>query len=181
MEEEIWKDIEGYEGLYRISSFGNAFSIISNKILKLVINRDGYHAISLRKKTSTIHIILAKHFIPNPENKKQVDHIDRNKLNNHISNLRWATKSENQANRSNVTRNYKGIYCKNKCKRKKWVAQIRLNRKAYYLGTFKSEIEAALAYNKKAKEFFGEFALINDIKEDFNLGQLDFDFLKPTV
>ena len=181
MQEEIWKDIEGYEGLYRISSFGNAFSIISNKILKLVINRDGYHAISLRKKTSTIHIILAKHFIPNPENKKQVDHIDRNKLNNHISNLRWATQSENQANRPNVTGNYKGVYFCNKAKRKKWKVQIKLNRKAYYLGGFKSEIEAALVYNKKAKEFFGEFANLNIIKEDFNLGQLDFDFLKPTV
>jgi len=171
MEEEIWKDIEGYEGLYRISSFGNVFSIISNKILKLSIDTNGYHSISLRKKTSRIHVILAKHFIPNPENKKQVDHIDRNKLNNHISNLRWATQGENQANRSNVTRNYKGIFRKNRCKRKRWIAQIRLNRKAYYLGTFKSEIEAALAYNKKAKEFFGEFAFINDIKEDFNSGQ----------
>jgi len=172
MEEEIWKDIEGYEGLYRISSFGNVFSIKSNKIIKLMFSSHGYHVLSLGRKSHSIHRLLAKHFIPNPENKKYVDHIDRNRLNNKLSNLRWVTHSENSLNvryESIGSSKYKGVSWSKD--RKKWVSNISINSKQTFIGSFDSELEAAFSYNEKAKEVQGEFAYINIIKEDFNLGQ----------
>jgi len=95
-----------------------------------------------------------------------VDHIDGNGLNNCKSNLRFCTLSENQANKSSPkgTSKYKGIsFIK---KTKKWRADIRKNYKQIYLGTFETETDAALAYNAKAKELFGEFAYLNQIKDE---------------
>ena len=96
---EIYKDIKNYEGLYKISLQGNVFSLISNKKLKPNLNKNGYYQINLYKNTNIkcfyIHRLVALHFIPNLLNKSQVNHIDGNKLNNHIDNLEQCTVSEN--------------------------------------------------------------------------------------
>ena len=93
-----------------------------------------------------------------------IDHIDRNGLNNQKSNLRVCTTSENAMNMRKHKKsksNYKGV-CFHKLE-KKWVAQIKINRKGFYLGYFMSEVDAARAYNSKAVELFGEFANLNII------------------
>ena len=95
-------------------------------------------------------------------NGKGIDHIDHNGLNNQRSNLRFCTKSENAMNnqkQKNCTSIYKGVYFFKRDK--KWMAHIELNGKQTYLGTFSSEVDAALAYNEKAIELFGEFANLN--------------------
>lgn len=93
---------------------------------------------------------------------QQIDHLDGNGLLNVRSNLRLCTNSQNQQNkrkRKNCSSKFKGI-CWHK-NRKKWEVYISLNKKLYYLGYFDDEIEAAKAYDRKAKEFFGEFARLN--------------------
>lgn len=168
MEKEIWKDIEGYEGLYKISSFGNVFSVKTNRLMLCKVHRgykNLYLNINKQRKFFKISRLVAQHFIPNPENKKLVDHIDRNKSNDHVSNLRWATSSENAGNtssRKDSSSKYKGVSFRKKIK--KWEVSIKLNEKKQHLGFFTCEKEAALAYNKKAKEMFGEFANLNDIE-----------------
>lgn len=101
---------------------------------------------------------------------KLVDHKDHNGLNNQKSNLRVCTKSENMANRYSVkgsSSSFLGVSMyvdkRNIKKNIKWVANIRKNNKTTFLGYFQSEIEAAKAYNKKAKELHGEFARLNII------------------
>jgi hypothetical protein len=97
-------------------------------------------------------------------NKPFVDHIDRVKTNNNIGNLRWATKPENEANKSkqlNMTSRYKGVYWKKDSS--KWRACIMKDKKNIHLGYFRNEEEACLTYNEKAIEYFGEFAKLNVI------------------
>lgn len=89
---EIWKDIKDYEELYQVSNFGRVKSLYTNRILKgSKNNRGGYLKVSLCKNniksTKTIHRLVAQAFIPNPENKPQVNHIDENKTNNMVSNI----------------------------------------------------------------------------------------------
>lgn len=94
--------------------------------------------------------------------KKQVDHIDGDKLNNQRENLRLVSKGQNQMNgkpQRGSTSQYKGVSWSND--RKKWVAQIKRAGKFHYIGRFESEDEAARAYDAKAKELFGEFAWLN--------------------
>jgi hypothetical protein len=91
-----------------------------------------------------------------------VDHIDRNGLNNCRSNLRLCTHGENSCNMSSykgAASKYKGVCWYKKIK--KWGAAIRRDGKQYYLGTFKSEIEAARAYDEMAKKLHGAFACLN--------------------
>lgn len=95
---------------------------------------------------------------------EQVDHTDRNKLNNQRSNLRAATNQQNHANRdtpSHNTSGYKGVsWDKN---RKLWSAGIMYNGRRIFLGRFACPKQAAVAYNLKAKELFGEYAKLNEV------------------
>ena len=89
---------------YLIYEDGRVWSKKSNKFLKPTTGGIGYKQVMLcnegKHKRHSIHRLVALHYIPNPENKKCVDHINRIKTDNRIQNLRWATHSENQQNRS---------------------------------------------------------------------------------
>lgn len=99
--EEIWKPIDQFPN-YNVSNLGNIKNIVTNKPLKLNC-KDGYCNISLVndeiKKTFKVHRLVALAFIENPENKSDVNHKDKNKLNNHILNLEWMTRKENNIHR----------------------------------------------------------------------------------
>lgn len=109
---EVFVDIPKCEGYYQVSNHGNVRSLdrvikektgktqtLKGRILKPRINRGGYYYVGLRKNgskaTFAIHQLVAQAFIPNPKNKRTVNHIDGNKLNNNVTNLEWATYSEN--------------------------------------------------------------------------------------
>ena len=100
--DEQWRDVVGYEGLYQVSNFGRVKSFHKGKVIirKPVTLSDGYQQVSLdkngKRKCMGIHVLVAKMFIPNPENKPMVDHYDRNPANNTVRNLSWVTNSENQ-------------------------------------------------------------------------------------
>jgi hypothetical protein len=104
---EGWDEVIGYEGLYNINRQGEVYSCKYNKIMKNQTDESGYLYVSLHSKGNPkhkgrIHRLLAIQYIPNPENLEQVDHIDRNKLNNDLSNLRWVTQTENRRNRPDL-------------------------------------------------------------------------------
>ena len=102
-------EIENHSN-YLIYEDGRVYSKKRNKFLKN--NKSGnYYSVALDRKTYQIHRLVALHYIPNPENLPCVDHIDRIKENNHKSNLRWATISENGLNRSHQVNNK--LKCKN--------------------------------------------------------------------
>lgn len=111
--EEIWKDIEGYEGLYQVSNLGRVRSLprrtTKGKILKTFIDYAGYEIVTLcntNKKNPSckfrVHRLVAQAFITNPNELPQVNHIDGNKLNNSAENLEWVTAKENINHRYNV-------------------------------------------------------------------------------
>jgi hypothetical protein len=98
-----------------------------------------------------------------------VDHIDGNTLNNRLSNLRPATNTENCRNskgHSNRSSKYKCVFPNGK---DGWMSYIMVNRKRIYLGTYGTPEEAALAYNKAAINYFGEFACLNDLPDDIEI------------
>ena len=108
---QIWKDIEGYKGHYQISNYGNVRSLKKDAFLMKGGYLKGYKIISLWKngtgKMFRVHRLVAAAFIPNPENKPCIDHIDGNRTNNHADNLRWVTAKEN-SNNYNAPNTYKG-------------------------------------------------------------------------
>lgn len=108
---EKWKSIQGYEGQYDVSNLGkvksvrrkalngNGYQKKKDRLLKPHINKGGYATVALCKdgkpKVFLVHRLVAIAFIPNPEGKPIVDHIDTNPLNNAVDNLRWCTQKEN--------------------------------------------------------------------------------------
>lgn len=97
--EEIWKDIEDYEGLYQVSNLGRVKRVKTNRVLKGRKDKGGYLVVCLYKNGSKsnkrIHRLVAEAFIPNTDNKPTVNHIDEDKTNNMVSNLEWMTVKEN--------------------------------------------------------------------------------------
>ena len=110
--QEIWKDIEGYEGFYQLSNIGRIKSLYretigknggvyvsSESIMRTGVSQSGYKRVGLRKDgvtiTKKIHVLLAKHFIPNPNNYPVVRHLNDNKLDNRLENLAWGTYKDN--------------------------------------------------------------------------------------
>lgn len=128
LEGEIWKEIPGFNQYYQVSNIGRIktmFRMVNGKngalrprpekIMKPKLTMFGYRTISLfnpsKKKVDIfVHRLVAQAFIPNPENKTQVNHIDGNKQNNHVDNLEWNTASENtiHAHKNNLVKVRRG-------------------------------------------------------------------------
>ncbi|MCT3335172.1 NUMOD4 domain-containing protein [Lacticaseibacillus paracasei] len=107
-DKEIWRDIKGFEGLYQISTIGRVRSLDrvdsrgnyrKGKALADVVSGNGYHQVNLwrdgKVEIKLTHRLMAKTFIPNPDNLPQVNHRDEDKGNNRVENLEWCTASYN--------------------------------------------------------------------------------------
>lgn len=105
-DEEIWRDIDGLENQYAISTKGRVRNIRTGRILAGTYNNDGYKYVILKGKGHTVHRLMALTFLDNPNNLPQVNHIDEDKRNNDISNLEWCSKSDN------VSHSIHNQYCK---------------------------------------------------------------------
>lgn len=163
----IWMPINGYDN-YMISICGQVRNAKTKRILIPRISKNGYYRINLCKnnemKTFNIHQLVAKTFIPNIRNDGFVDHINGEKLDNTISNLRWCSCQQNQFNRKlnkDNTSGIKGVSWDSQ--KKKWKAQIQLNNKNINIGLYDNLDDAKLARQQKAAELFGEF--LNDCEK----------------
>lgn len=129
MPKEIWKDIPGYEGLYQVSNLGRVKSLdrtikqkdahgghclfhYKERLLKIAIATDGYGRVSLANdgRSHSVHRLVAQTFIPNPENKPMVNHINGNRADNNVSNLEWCTNQENQIHAVKVLKRCQGAH-----------------------------------------------------------------------
>lgn len=170
MQEEIWKDIPNYEGLYQVSNLGSVKSLAKiklnngkhpfttqDKILKPSVIRYNYLSIGLVKNNSKkcfkIHQLVAMAFLNHTPcgYKKVVDHINDNPSDNRVENLQIITQRENTyKTQGKYSSMYKGVsFCKQTLQ---WKAQIVINNKNYNLGRFKTEQEASSVYQNKLKE-----------------------------
>ena len=152
------KWIENYENIYKIYKNGDIESckFKKKKILKPRID-NGYLRIGLCKKGQQkgflIHRLIGIHFIPNPENKPNIDHIDGDKLNNSISNLRWVSHQENNLNTKNRGKYKRGVsFIKTT---KKFSSRIKINGKLKHIGYYKTEDEAHQSFRLKFIEIHG--------------------------
>lgn len=161
---EIWKAIKDYEGIYEVSSFGRVKSLDrmiqhphrlyhqKERILKANVDGGGYLSVGLHKdgtmKRVHVHRLVAMAFVPNVNNKSEVNHIDENKLNNTSSNLEWVSRIENENYGTKRKRcvdntNYKIIASKNSKK----VVQFDLNHNAIKVWNSLAEISRQLGFS----------------------------------
>lgn len=166
---EVWKDIIGYEGLYRVSNLGSVKSLrreiirgqggvylIDEKILKQYKAHVGYMAVKLSKigisKNFSVHQLVAIAFLNHEPcgYKLVVNHIDLNKLNNRVDNLEVITNREN-ANKKHISSKSEYVGVSFNKPMNKWRACIQINGRSKHLGYFEKEIDASSAYQEKLK------------------------------
>jgi len=158
---EEYRIIKGYEN-YSVSNFGNVKNNKTDRILSQKINKHGYKGLQLCKegikKNFSIHRLVCNSFLENPDNKPCVDHIDCNKQNNNVINLRFCTIQENQRNTNLSNKNTSNVKGVSFYKRdNKWRAIITIDSVNIHLGLFNTLEEAKQARIKKVNEVFGEF------------------------
>lgn len=178
LENEIWKEIEGYEGAYMVSNMGRVKStnrirfrklinqnvVYPEKLMKLYTDTSGYLRVTLcrngKRKLHLVHHLVFWNFniTTNPKHGFHIDHINQNQKDNKISNLQYIKERYNYIKRSlcsHKTSKYTGVYWDET--RKKWHAQIKIKNKSHSLGRFENEEDAALAYLKKLKEIQNQY------------------------
>ena len=165
---EEWKLYVTREGnLYRRRSYKNG----TEKYVKIGSKEpSGYMRFIVKNKGTILrgynHILIARTFIPNHDEKPFVDHKNGDRTDNRVENLRWCTSSENNRNRKKgegTTSQYKGVYWNKNMN--KWRVHIKMNGQKH-IGYFDDEEEAAMAYDDAAHKHFGEYAKLN-FPEDY--------------
>ncbi len=172
MKNEIWKPVKEFEGEYEVSNLGRIKSLKNNKqrVLKITPHQD-YRSkvliwsISKKQKVRYARVcrLVAEAFLEKPTKEQTcVDHINLNKIDDRAENLRWATYSQNRQNsKARNPTGYKGVtFIKEK---NKWRATISYDKIKVQLGEFRVLEDAALAYNKAAIKYHGEFAYLNKV------------------
>ena len=165
---EMWWPIKGFDN-YQVSTKGRVRNVITRNILK-GRKSDGYYQVELttndnKRKHMRVHRLVGLAFIPNLENKPFIDHIDHNRTNNNLINLRWVTNSENQMNKgkqSNNTSGTTGIHYDECCEQ--WSARVQKNGIRHEIGHFDTLEDAKEARNKFVKELFKEFTNVEVLK-----------------
>ena len=175
---EEYKIIQSFEN-YEVSNFGNVRNIKTGRILKQSIDTKGYKRININSTyTQHIHRLVASAFIPNPNNKSCIDHIDGIRTNNNVSNLRWATRSENMINRSLQSNNISGksgVHYNKKLNR--WVVNININNKKTYIGAYKTFDEAKFERNRQERIHYGEFRRLQQEIDEKEFERLELELL----
>ena len=146
------KDVKGFEGLYAVTKDGQVWSYRSNRYLKPYKDKDGYwrttFTVGGQQTRFDIHRLVALTWIPNPENKPTVDHIDHNLDNNCMSNLRWATHVEQEENKiltHSIQEHIQIMTDKARLVNQKAVEQRDINDHSILYATYESAAEAAFA------------------------------------
>lgn len=163
---EEWRDVVGYEGFYMVSSEGRVKSLdrrvsqswtgyttVKERILIPRINANGYYCVGInrnkKRKIEEYHKLVALAFLGARPEGRQIDHINRIKLDNRAVNLRYVSMSANLRNSVKCDKSasrFTGVY---KAKqRHNWFASVRHNNKSIYLGAYTEESDAARAYNR---------------------------------
>lgn len=134
---EEWKHINDK---YEISSFGNIRNINSHKIVYTEISNNGYFRFRLNHKWHKVHRLVAFAFLENPKNGQIIDHIDFNRLNNNVNNLRWCDAKENSINRKSINKLGRCVYKIGN----KYKSRCRCNYQNITIGSYDSALEARI-------------------------------------
>jgi hypothetical protein len=159
MQVEIFKSIQGYEGIFEVSNLGNLRRVNNGviKVLKPSGDGYGYLCISLQynniRKTFKIHKLVAMAFLNHKPcgHKLVIDHINDIKTDNRVENLQIITNRENSyKTQGKYSSQYKGVYLHKKSQM--FIASIRINNKTKYIGSYKNEYDAHISYQAELKK-----------------------------
>jgi hypothetical protein len=161
VESEQWRSVDGHPA-YQVSNLGRVMSTKgrSPRIIRGWVDSNGYRRITLDGQATSLGRLVSMAFLPNPEGLPEVDHIDRNPLNNRADNLRWASRSLNCLNRrtwGNCC--YRGVTWNKR--KQQYMAQIFHHDRLTHLGAYDTPEEAASVFDFHARELRGSDACLN--------------------